>query len=369
MQRRKFLQISAGTFGLSFLSPSIGFAGTPSDTRFIFILQRGAADGLNTIIPYADPAYKNIRKEIAIEDGIKLDGMFAIHPALKNIHALYLQKQAKFVHAVASPYRERSHFDGQNILEGGYNRAYEYDSGWLNRFISLIPQKTSEPIAFMQTIPLAMRGPNPVTSYMPSNIPDANQDLMMRVANLYENDKKLYDLWLKAEATKDMGQALSGQGAERAGKMVASFLVKADGPRIAMLESQGWDTHSGQNNRLNNNLKDIDNAIGAIKTGLGDVWNNTVIIIATEFGRTAHVNGTNGTDHGTASCAMILGGKVMGGNIEADWPGLSQSSLYEGRDLKPTKNLFSLIAQTLGASYNLDPKLVAKTIFPSVSGV
>lgn len=369
MQRRKFLQIGAGTLGLSFLAPSLSFASDANDTRFIFIIQRGAADGLNIVIPYADPNYRNIRKELAIENGNKLDGTFTLHPALQNIYQLYLQKQASFVHAVASPYRERSHFDGQNILEGGFTRAYELDNGWLNRFLAIAPKQPSEPIAFMQTLPLAMRGKNSVTSYAPSNIPDANEDLMMRISNLYENDPKLYDLWLKAEATRNMGQSISGQGAAAVGKMVGSFLAKPNGPRIAMLESQGWDTHSGQNNRLNGNLKDIDTAIGAMKSELGDAWNKTIIIVATEFGRTAHANGTGGTDHGTASCAMVLGGAIDGGKVIADWPGLSQSSLYEGRDLKPTNDLFGVISYYLGKGFNIEPQKVAQNIFAQVPNV
>lgn len=366
MQRRQFISLSAGALGASLIAPKIAFAKAATDTRFIFILQRGAADGLNTLIPYGDPNYKNLRKEIAIEDGIKLDGMFALHPALKNIHSLWQNKQASFAHAIASPYRERSHFDGQNILEGGFSRAYEMDDGWLNRFLSLIPKNGGDPIAFAPTIPLALRGKNSVTSFSPSKIPDANEDLMLRVASLYENDPKLYDLWLKAEATKNMGEGLNGQNAEQLGNMVANFMAKPDGPRIAMIETQGWDTHSAQNNRLNTGLKNLDIAIGAIKNGLKDDWNKTIIMVATEFGRTAHVNGTNGTDHGTASCAMVLGGAIKGGNIKADWPGLSQSNLYEGRDLKPTNNLFALICDILGHGYNIEPQLIAKTIFPKL---
>lgn len=367
MQRRQFLNLSAGALGMGLIAPQIAFANAATDTRFIFILQRGAADGLNTLIPYADPNYKNLRKEIAIEDGLKLDGMFMLHPALKNIHAEWLVNQAIFAHAIASPYRERSHFDGQNILEGGFTRAYEMDSGWLNRFLGMLPKNGGEPIAFAPTIPLMLRGKNSVTSYAPSKIPNANEDLMLRVASLYENDPKLYDLWLKAEATKNMGEGLNGQNAEQMGKMVASFLTKPDGPRIAMIETQGWDTHSAQNNRLNTGLKNLDVAIGAMKEGLQNDWNKTIIMIATEFGRTAHVNGTNGTDHGTASCAMVLGGAIKGGKIKADWPGLAQSNLYEGRDLKPTNNLFAFIADILGNGYNIEPQLIARTIFPKIT--
>lgn len=365
--RRNFLKLGLGTIATG-LMPQVVFANANTEKRFIFIIQRGANDGLNTLIPYADPEYAKLRGEIAIpmSEANKLDGMFALHPALKTVHELYKTQNASFIHAIASPYRERSHFDGQNILETGGARAYENDSGWLNRLIGIMPNK-SEAIAISPTIPSALRGSQPVTSYAPSNLPEANEDLLMRLNGLYENDPKLYEIWLKAQATNEQaGDQNKKQSPEAIGKMVSEFLNNPKGPRIAMIETGGWDTHSGQLGRHKNSLTQLDTLISSLKTNLDKNWDNTTILVATEFGRTAAVNGTGGTDHGTASCAMVLGGNVKKGKIIADWPGLKKSDLYEGRDLKATNNINGLIAGLCSQIYGLDPDLVARTLFPTI---
>lgn len=363
MKRREFLGMGAYLLGASAFAPAIAFANIASDARFIFIIQRGAADGLNSLIPYGDPNYTKLRPELAIKDGQKLDGMFALHPALQNIGTLYAQNQALLVHATASPYRERSHFDGQNILEGGFSRAYQSEDGWINRFLAMAPHNGADPIAFAPTIPLALRGKNSVTSYYPSQMPQANDDFLSRIGAMYENDPQLYNLWLKAAALKDMGAIDGNLNPQKIGQMVGEFMNKPNGARFAMLETTGWDTHSAQNTRLQNGLKSLDDLIGAIKTNLGDNWQNTTILIATEFGRTAAQNGTNGTDHGTASCAYLLGGAIKKSKIIADWPGLGAGNLYENRDLKPTTDLFGFICASLGQTYNIEPQKIAQNVF------
>jgi len=249
--RRNFLMQGLGLVGGIAAStlPNLAFANADTDTRFLFVIQRGAADGLDSVIPYADPAYARARGALAISESeaIKLNGTFALHPSLTNIGDLYKSGQAAMVHAIASPYRERSHFDGQNILESGGLRAYEIDSGWLNRFLTLLPNGRKEPIALSATIPLALRGANAVTSYAPSNIPTTDSDYMMRIAQLYEADERLYALWMQATQTREMAAGETGlRNAGNMGRLAASFLVRDDGPRIAMVESNGWDTHQGQ---------------------------------------------------------------------------------------------------------------------------
>lgn len=371
IERRNFIRLGLGAFGGAMASglPNLAFANADTDTRFLFVIQRGAADGLDSVIPYADPAYARARGALAISESeaIKLNGTFALHPSLANIGELYKSGQAAMVHAIASPYRERSHFDGQNILESGGLRAYEIDSGWLNRFLTLLPNGRKEPIALSATIPMAMRGANPVTSYAPSNIPATDSDFMMRIGQLYETDAQLYALWMQATATREMAAGEQGrQNAGSIGRLAASFLARDDGPRIAMVESNGWDTHQGQKNRLENGLRGLDAEIATFKAGMGDKWAKTIVLIATEFGRTVATNGTVGTDHGTASVAYVLGGKVSGGHVIADWPGLANAQLYEGRDLKPTADLYGLIAGVLGEGFGIEPQLVARTLFPAL---
>ncbi|HSH72437.1 MAG TPA: DUF1501 domain-containing protein [Methylophilaceae bacterium] len=365
--RRDFLRFLAAGAGVAFASPYISFASAETDRRFIFIIQRGAADGLNTVIPYADPAYAKLRGALAIDlsQATRLDGMFALHGSLAETGKMYASGQVLLVHAVASPYRDRSHFDGQNVLETGGISPYQMKDGWLNRLLTLLPKSQNEAIAFASTVPMALRGTAEVTSYAASNLPQAPDDLLMRVTQLYAQDAQLHSIWAAAMDANNMADNASAkQDPASFGKLAASFLTRADGPRIAMIETGGWDTHTAQEGRLARQLKSMDTLIAALRDGLGPVWQKTTIVVATEFGRTAASNGTGGTDHGTASAAMILGGDVKGGRVIADWPGLNNSALYEGRDLKPTINLDTLIASITAESFGIDPAKVATTLFP-----
>lgn len=374
MNRRDFLRFTALGGATLLAAPYISFATANTDRRFIFIIQRGAADGLNTVIPYADPAYAKARGELAIDvsQATKLDGMFALHPALVETAKIYAAGQALFAHAVASPYRERSHFDAQNVLETGGTMAYQLKDGWMNRLLTLLPPSQNEAIAFASSIPMALRGKNEVTSYAASNLPQASDDLLMRVSQLYAEDSQLNQLWQAALDANNMSDdAKARQDPASFGKLAASFLSKANGPRIAMIETGGWDTHSAQESRLNRQLKSLDAIIASLRDGLGEgangLWQKTTIVVATEFGRTVAVNGTGGTDHGTGSATMILGGDVKGGRVIADWPGLSNSNLYQGRDLNPTTNLNTLFASVAGESFGLDSNKVAKILFPETA--
>lgn len=370
--RREFLRILSAGAGLILASPYVSFAAALTDRRFIFIIQRGAADGLNMVIPYADPAYARLRGALAIDvtQATKLDSMFALHPSLSETAKMYSTGQALFVHAVASPYRDRSHFDGQNVLETGGNSPYQMQDGWMNRLLTLLPKTQSEAIAFAATVPMALRGKVEVTSYAPSVLPQAPDDLLVRVSQLYADDAQLHAIWSAAMDANHMAEDTSNkQDPASFGKLAASFLSRTDGPRIAMIETGGWDTHTAQEGRLGRQLKSLDTLIAALRDGLGDIWQKTTVIVATEFGRTAAVNGTGGTDHGTGAATIILGGDVKGGRVIADWPGLNTSALYEGRDLKPTTNLDSLIASLAAAGFGIDLYKTASTLFPENSTV
>lgn len=355
-------------------APRLLFAQAATERRFVFIIQRGAADGLNTVIPYAEPAYANARGALAIDPAavLKLDGSFALHPALPKLRELYAAGEATFLQAVASPYRDRSHFDGQNVLETGGTSPYQLKDGWLNRLLGLLPRTGKEAIAFSPAVPLALQGATPVTTYAPSTLPEANEDLLMRVAQLYEPDRQLHPLWNSALEARGMAGGKMGGGAGRQdtaalGRMAAGFLGRADGPRIAMIETGGWDTHSGQNARLAAQLRGLDGLISGLRDGMGAAWAHTVVLVATEFGRTVAANGTGGTDHGTGAAAMLLGGAVQGGRIVADWPGVAPAQLLEGRDLKPTLALDSLIAATCAEAFQLDPERTVRSLFPDAS--
>nr|ACN58762.1 putative exported protein [uncultured bacterium BLR8] len=377
IDRRQLLLRSALATSAALFAPRMSFAaGAATDRRFVFVIQRGAADGLSTVVPYADPVYAKLRGALAVDvsKATKLDGTFALHPALAELAKMYQGGQLLAVHATASPYRERSHFDAQNVLETGGAAPYELKDGWLNRLVALLPADRGEAIALAPSVPMALRGAASVTSYAPSALPAANDDLLLRVGQLYEADAQLAPLWNAAMEAR--GLASDGQPGDKMGggarqdpaslgRLAAKFLSEERGPRVAMLETGGWDTHSGQNARLTFQLRALDTLLASLRDGLGALWKDTLVVVATEFGRTAAANGTGGTDHGTASVALLAGGAVRGGRVLADWPGLANGALLEGRDLKPTTSLDDLIAAAAAELFTLDPQRTATRLFPA----
>ncbi|MES1971018.1 MAG: DUF1501 domain-containing protein [Pseudomonadota bacterium] len=374
IDRRSFVGAGAmGALAMGF-APTLAFARAETDRRFVFIIQRGAADGLATVAPLGDPGFASQRGVLA-EDfagAARLDSMFALHPSLATIGELYTRGQALFAHAIASPYRDRSHFDGQNVLETGGAGAYQVKDGWLNRMLGMVPSGQAKAIAVAATVPLALRGSHEVSSYAPSALPDAPDDLLQRVSMLYQGDSQLHALWSEAMGTRALTGAMAGDNGRNAaatGALAAKLLAPANGARIAMIETGGWDTHAQQRTRLALQLRGLDSMIGALQVGLGPLWADTMVLVATEFGRTVAVNGTAGTDHGTGSAAMLLGGGVKGGRVLADWPGLGQAALFEGRDLRPTLQLDAFIGGAVAGHFGVEPGRAMAALFPDAGAV
>lgn len=369
LTRRTAIISGLGALAASSISP-VSFAAASTPRRLLFIIQRGAADGLSLVAPTGDPNFSSARGALAedSEGGARLDGMFTLHPALSNVAKLFQSRQAHFAHAVSTIYRDRSHFDGQNILESGARRPYGLSDGWINRMLTLLPAADQDALAIADAIPLAMRGSMPVATYAPSRLPQADADLMARISALYANDSLLHPLWESAVATQDLVSDIGdniGRKGEEIGGMAASLMAPKDGARVMMIETGGWDTHSGQRARLAAQLRGLDGMIGAFQKGLGGDWVQTLVIVATEFGRTVEINGTGGTDHGTASTAMFLGGALAaGGKVSADWPGLAPAMRQDGRDLKPTRSLESAISDAIAHHYALDPARVMEKLYP-----
>jgi uncharacterized protein (DUF1501 family) len=370
--RRTFLTGSAAALAL-LGAPGLAVAQAATDRRFVFVIQRGAADGLGTLAPTGDPAFAGVRGAFAedLAGGSRIGDFFTLHPNLAETARLHAAGEALFVHAVSSPYRERSHFDGQNVLETGGNAAYALRDGWMNRLLGLLPAAGQRAIAVSATVPVVLRGAHEVASYAPSALPDASDDLLTRVAALYEGDAELHSAWAQAMQTRETAGDLGaggGRNAAATGALAARLLAGEAGARLAVIETGGWDTHANQRGRLGFQLRGLDGLIGALKAGLGADWATTLVLVATEFGRTAAPNGTGGTDHGTGAMAMLLGGAVAGGRVIADWPGLGQAALHEGRDLRPTMDLDALIASAVAQHYRLDHARTARALFPNLAG-
>jgi uncharacterized protein (DUF1501 family) len=348
------------------------------DPRFLTIVLRGALDGLAVVAPVGDPDWGKLRGDKALlltgsTSALPLDDFFALNPAMPNLHRLYQAGQATIVHAVATPYRERSHFDGQDVLESGLAKPGTADTGWLNRALAALePEGRLDPhgrqaFAVGPITPLVVRGPAPVLSWVPPRLPPVSDDTTMRLLDLYRHTDPTFARVLEERvglaAIAKVGGMNSEPGDERpviqgggiaqvrtyfadAAGAAAKFLAEPEGPRVGALAFDGWDTHVNEGivqGRLADLLGALDGAIAAIESKMGDAWHETVVVLVTEFGRTARLNGTDGTDHGTATVALLAGGALKGGRVIADWPGLKDADLYEKRDLKPTADLRAVL--------------------------
>ena len=391
--RRALLGGGAGCFAWACM-PGIARAAGARDMRLVTIVLRGALDGLSTVAPLGDPAYAGLHGELALRpDGdhpaLPLDGFFALNPAMPAFARLFRAGQAAVVHATATGYRERSHFDGQDVLESGQPAPGLTASGWLNRAIAALPagERVGTPgLAVGAVAPLVIRGPAPVLGWAPQTGPAAaDADLAGRVLDLYgRRDPALGAALAQGLATERLagpGRAAGGrrggdmgspQGMRQAAEGAARLLAAPDGPRIAALAFDGWDTHAnegGATGRLAQLLGGLDGAVAALEAGLGEAWRDTTVVVATEFGRTVHINGTVGTDHGTGTVALLAGGALKGGLVLADWPGLAPAALFEGRDLRPTTDLRAVLKGVLAAQWGLSPQVLAGSVFPGSEGV
>ncbi len=374
LTRRRLIQSGLAAGLLPTLGLKTAYAATPNDRRLVVIILRGAMDGLSVIAPYGDAAYAPARGKLALEigkDATKLDEMFGLNTALSGFGAGFAAGEALVVHAVASPARGRSHFDSQNVLETGGLAPYQYTSGWLNRALSLLQHPQA--VAITTGLPAVLQGPAKTGSWSPSRMPDPTGDLADRISQMYESDTALHTAFVEAQAlnllAKEAGSdkmTASGGGkplTNLAG-VAAKLMVAPGGPQFVVMERGGWDTHANQPGALANSLGDLDAALAALKTGLGPLWAKTAVLCMTEFGRTVAVNGTNGTDHGTGTCALLYGGAVKGGRVVSDWPGLGHAQLFEGRDLKPTMDIRSVIKGVLADHIGIDPARLASSVFP-----
>ena len=392
---------AAATAGSLLTTRLVFAAGGKAEARFVFVVLRGALDGLTAVPPIGDPAYAALRREIAVtppgstDGALRLDGIFGLHPSLTFMAESWQARQLTVLHAVASPYRERSHFDGQDVLESGFARAHAAQSGWLNRALVAVPAATGAVrsrdvgVALGANIPLVMRGPAEVASWSPSRLGVLDDDTLQRVGDLYAQDPLLArrfadalssdaiaqsaqdDLMMSAQEsptqTTERAQRRSSAQYGETVRAAAGFLKRPDGPRVAVFDTTGWDTHAnegGGKGQLALRLAALDGGLRVLRDSLGAVWNQTVVLVATEFGRTAAINGTRGTDHGTGAAAFLLGGAVRGGRVLADWPGLSPGSLHEGRDLRPTTDLRSVMKSVLRDHLSVPQRHLDTEVFP-----
>ncbi|MGO8920628.1 MAG: DUF1501 domain-containing protein [Stellaceae bacterium] len=390
MERRDLLALMAGTSAFSLLGwPNAVFAAAPGERRLVVVLLRGALDGLAAVPPLADAQYRDKRGALALkppgepEGCLALDHGFALHPALAPLHPYWRQRELAFLHAAGNGYRTRSHFDGQDLMESGLSAKTGMSDGWLNRALALLPRGEHRlGLAVGGAVPLILRGPVPVASWeAPGALRDASPEFLAALAPLYTPDTLLGPALadgLKAQHFSEtvLGDAMQGgRGfgpknfaplADAAGRLLAA----ADGPRIAVLEMGGWDTHVNQGageGRLAQNLAGYAEGLDALAKALGPAWRQTALVAVTEFGRTVAVNGNGGTDHGTASVLLLMGGAVKGGRMLGDWPGLAQ--LQDDRDLRVATDSRRVMKALLRDHLGLDAASLDRKVFPDTAGL
>ncbi len=390
--RRSVLLAGGAVFGAAYL-PKFAHAAGGRDPRLVVIVLRGALDGLSAVAPVGDPDYAGLHGAIALSPtgpnpALPLDGFFALNPGMPIFARMFAEKHAAIAHATATAYRDRSHFDGQDVLESGFAGPGRTTSGWLNRAIAELPKGDRAAVkgglGVGAVTPLIMRGSAPVVGWAPTQLPQAADDLAMRLMELYRlQDPALatsleQGLGIEKVAAREMnGQKPQYGGNEaqlmaRVGEGVAKLIAPDDGPRIAALAFDGWDTHANEGGavgRLPMLLGGLDGAFGAFEKTLGPAWKDTAIVAITEFGRTARINGTTGTDHGTGTVAFLAGGAINGGRMIADWPGLKDANLYQNRDLKPTTDLRAVLKGLLADQFGISATALATKVFPDSMGV
>lgn len=374
IDRRGFLSLGASAAALSLLPRFALAASSASDTRFLLVLLRGGMDGLHALQPFGDPGFAALRGDFAHADGqpdaLRLDADFALHGKLQFMSQLYAGKSLLPVVAVAPPYRQRSHFEAQDCVENG-TAGSGGSTGWLNRCVAVMPG--SKGLAVSSVMPLAMRGKAAVSTWSPPIPERLDPILWQQLQLLYAADPALAATFAAIDTdTEGMAKRGGGQAGLRLPQAMAAaakFMSAADGPRIGFVEDTGWDTHNNALGVLNRKFGELDAGLRAFHDGARPVWDNTVVAIVTEFGRTAAINGTGGSDHGTGGVAFLAGGGVRGGHIAGDWPGIGKAQLNDGRDLRATNDLRGLFKGVLREHLDIADAALAEQVFPDSRGI
>jgi len=365
----------AGLGSLSILSNASSFADThklEGRKKLVLVVLRGAMDGLGAVIPEQNERLVEYRPDLIAQNSLSLKAGFSLHPELNEIHTLFHKKNASILHAVSGPYRERSHFLAQDLLESGGVKNPSED-GWLNRALQVSPNSLSA-ISIGGLTPLVLRGNMATMTWSPSILPEVPDSLLTKLQDLYDSDHLLGNALAQSMKIDEVAGVMMKSKVRKANVMAnfratGKILNTPQGPDIAVLSIGGWDTHIAQRSVLGRRLRLLNAGLLNLRIALKESWKNTMVVVATEFGRTVRQNGTRGTDHGTGGAAFLLGGAVQGGEILGDWPGLKENQLYENRDLFPANDLRSLFKDVLEVQFGLSRHDLSHHVFPNTQGL
>ena len=375
LNRRHLLAAASAGVGLAFAGKVAAQTRGPAN-KLVVIIARGAMDGLSVTVPYGDANYVPLRAGLAIgapgeaNGALALSEGFGLHPALSGLHGLYGQGQMRFAPAVALPVRIRSHFDAQDVLENGGEGLRQQTDGWLNRAIVAAGGTAVKGLSIGAQTPLILRGAAPVSSWAPGGQVRGGDRIASLLQDLYVEDPMLGQNLARGLATEALvgreggDQPVRRNDVQSLGQAVARLMTGPEGADVVAVSLDGWDTHAGQRAQLQTRLTGLDQLVMGLKDGLGENWPRTALIVATEFGRTARDNGTQGTDHGTGSSLLLAGGAVKRGGPIGDWPTLADNRLFENRDLAPTLDIRSVFKGVLRDHMGLDRAALDGRVFP-----
>ena len=354
--RRSFLKGSLATiFFSNFNVPLYGSIKNPKK-NIVIISLRGGMDGL-TAVPVNDSLINRYRSDLILNNKLKINSDFSLHPKLKTLHSLWSENLAAVVHATNIPYTERSHFDGQNIMETGALKAYTEKTGWLGRGMKSAGLYGSS-LALSLPMPLLLRGVEKNNNYYPTWMHLPKREVIERITRAYdgvEQDKlqEVYNVIMNRPLTMQGGD----ETLDSLSKRTAQILKDPLGPKVAVFDLEGFDTHTAQgtdNGEHADNLQDVDLIIKNLHAGMGSDFDNTLILTLTEFGRTVEQNGGNGTEHGYGSAILMAGGLLKKSQVFTDWPGLKKGDLFQGRDLHSTIDSRSIYASAMTAVFDVE---------------
>lgn len=376
MNRRLWLGGALGGVSLAFAGQTLAQGRGPKP-KLVVIIARGAMDGLSVTVPYADANYQALRGRLAVaapgqpDGALELGEGFGLHPALPGLKAMYDAGQMRFAPAVAIPVRARSHFDAQDVLENGGEALRQENDGWLNRALAATGDgRRLEGLSIGAQTPLILRGAAETSSWAPGGRVKGEGRIASLLQDLYVDDPLLQGNLARGLETEAMAASMGGDAPLRRndvnglGQVVARLMTGETGADVVALSVDGWDTHARQIGQLQARLAGLDQVIGGLHDGLGDQWARTIVVVATEFGRTARTNGTQGTDHGTGSSLLLAGGALKPGGLIGDWPTLADNRLFEDRDLTPTLDVRSVFKGVLRDHLGVDRAALDQRVFP-----
>jgi uncharacterized protein (DUF1501 family) len=369
--RRDFLKGTATTLFLAgFNLPAL--ASSSRKKNLVVIMLRGGMDGLCAVPVIGDKNFEKRRKSILIENAIKLNSDFALHPRLIGFNKCWNDNTGSIVHAASIPYTQRSHFEGQNLMESGGRTPYQEKTGWVGRAMKLANLQ-GDGLALSLPMPLLLRGIPKNNNYFPGRgkLPRERTLELLRTVYAESSEDELLEMmnYIKKRKNEEMMGGTMRRGKrenKNLARQAAKYLRKSDGPRVAVFEVNGFDTHAAQggvDGSHTKSLVEMDEIINNLKDNLQEAYKDTIILTVTEFGRTIKQNGGNGTEHGYGTAIFMAGGLLKKSQVHTDWPGLKRKELYDGRDLNATIDARSVYASAMSTVFDLDFKRIQKDVF------